>query len=287
MLETKLHRITLAFQGSMEDPEDRCQAVIGMTQPSMYTHLFASAPSNRQGLREWFDSQTATLGGDDAISVVKRMFGSVHHFDFGTLAANLPHVTLQDLCPYLKLCLARHQRAWKAEDSCHMSFKTPKAWVSSLALAENYRLVFSRELPCDDDEDRAGLGHALLNRAVEEGFLLQENYSFLQGLSSPIFILRVRDRLTEESQILQRVYGVEKQAAGWELYRDWELLRHLNSFAVRPRQLRGEGTAAIHPPKEDFDAARQWLLARLEGLQLPFSVPYIEVVACLCPEERQ
>ena len=59
-----------------------------------------------------------------------------------------------------------------------------------------------------------------LNRAVEEGFLLQENYSFLQGLSSPIFILRVRDRLTEESQILQRVYGVEKQAAGWKLYRD-------------------------------------------------------------------
>ena len=50
MLETKLHRITLAFQGSMEDPEDMCQAIIGMTQPSMYTHLFASAPLKPSGI---------------------------------------------------------------------------------------------------------------------------------------------------------------------------------------------------------------------------------------------
>ena len=283
-LEEKLRRITLAFQGAMEDPEDMCQAVIGMVQPSLYTTLFSSAPENRQGLQQWFDSQTAELGGADVVSVVKRMFGSVRHFDFGTQAANLPQIALHDLCPYLKLCLARHQRKWKEDDTCHISFKTPKAWLSSLALAESYHLVFSRELPCADDEDRAGLGHALLNRAVEEGFFLQEDYSSLPGLSAPIFILRVRDRSTEKTQILQRIYGVEKHASDWKLYKDWELLLLLNSFADKPRQLRSDAVGAVHPPQEDFDAARQWLLARANSLQLPFAVPYIEVVACLCPE---
>lgn len=283
-LEEKLRRITLAFQGAMEDPEDMCQAVIGMVQPSLYTTLFSSAPENRQGLQQWFDSQTAELGGADVVSVVKRMFGSVRHFDFGTQAANLPQIALHDLCPYLKLCLARHQRKWKEDDTCHISFKTPKAWLSSLALAESYHLVFSRELPCADDEDRAGLGHALLNRAVEEGFFLQEDYSSLPGLSAPIFILRVRDRSTEKTQILQRIYGVEKHASDWKLYKDWELLLLLNSFADKPRQLRSDAVGAVHPPQEDFDAARQWLLARADSLQLPFAVPYIEVVACLCPE---
>ncbi len=286
-LEEKLQRITLAFQGSMEDPEDMCQAVIGMKQPSFYANLFSAAPSaNREGLRQWFDSQTVTFGGDDAISVVKRMFGTVHRFDFGTVAANLPQVELHDLCPYLKLTLTRHQRAWKAEGD-RMTFKTPKAWTSAIGIADEYRLVFSRELPCKDDEDRGGMGLAPINRAVEEGILLQANYSVLRGLTEPIFILRVQDRSTEKSHARQHIYGVAKTPSGWKIYKDWELLLFLNTFANKSRQLNSSSTAAVHPSQKDFEQAKQCLSNQLEKFHLPFKVPYIEDVACFCIEEKQ
>ena len=287
-LEEKLQRITLAFQGSMEDPEDMCQAVIGMKQHSFYTDLFSTAPSaNRERLQQWFDKQTATFGGDDVISVVKRMFGTVHRFNFCTFAANLPQVELHDLCPYLKLTLSRHQRAWKMEDKYRMTFKTPKAWTSAIAFADEYHLVFSRELPCRDDEDRGGMGLVPINRAVEEGILLQENYSVLRGLTEPLFILRVRDRSTEKSHTRQHVYGATKTPSGWKIYNDWELLLFLNTFADKPRQLNATSIVAVHPQKEDFEEAEQWLSDHLEEFHLPFTVPYIEHIVCFCSEKKQ
>ncbi|HJD96280.1 hypothetical protein, partial [Mailhella massiliensis] len=198
-----------------------------------------------------------------------------------------PQVELHDLCPYLKLTLSRHQRAWKMEDKYRMTFKTPKAWTSAIAFADEYHLVFSRELPCRDDEDRGGMGLVPINRAVEEGILLQENYSVLRGLTEPLFILRVRDRSTEKSHTRQHVYGATKTPSGWKIYNDWELLLFLNTFADKPRQLNATSIVAVHPQKEDFEEAEQWLSDHLEEFHLPFTVPYIEHIVCFCSEKKQ
>ena len=62
-LDRKLDRITLAFQGGMEDPEDMRQLVIGMGSPRMYSNVFANGGQHEGRLEQWFDAETARFGG--------------------------------------------------------------------------------------------------------------------------------------------------------------------------------------------------------------------------------
>ena len=89
LLDEKLARINLAFQSAMDDPEDIRQLVIGMASPSMFTKVFAGADSTLSGqtLDDWFDTETATFGGEDAVNTVRNLVGHVARFDFGAATA--------------------------------------------------------------------------------------------------------------------------------------------------------------------------------------------------------
>ena len=88
LLDEKLARIDVAFRGAMEDPEDIRQLVIGMASPGMFTKVFANADPtlSRETLSGWFDAETATFGGADAVNTVRDLVGHVARFDFGAVA---------------------------------------------------------------------------------------------------------------------------------------------------------------------------------------------------------
>lgn len=284
-LEEKLQRITLAFQSAMEDPEDMCNAVIGMASPRMFNELFAHGQTNsREGVQSWFNAKTETFGNQDAISLVKRMFGSAKRFDFGTLASNLPQLDLKDLQPFMKLTLALSNRKYKEENPHTLTFKSPKTWEDDYLLADDYRLIFSRTAVCNEDEDLAGMGFLPVDRAVADALLLSESNAAIQGLTSLILVYRMRDRSTEsESLVRQRIVGVQKTQNGWQILKDWELLLLLNPLAQKPRALLSATVASQVPSPTDFSDAEKNIISALESLHVPFNIPYLECIACLSP----
>ena len=128
LLDEKLKRINLAFQGAMDDPEDIRQLVIGMASPGMFTKVFANADPDlsRQTLGDWFDAETATFGGEDAVHTVRNLVGHVARFDFGAVADQIPRVDLPDLVPFFKAILAVRGRRPDQADNRRLRFPSPR-----------------------------------------------------------------------------------------------------------------------------------------------------------------
>lgn len=281
-LEMKLETITRAFQ-NMDDPEDMCQAVIGTVSSSLFTDLFAIAPSKNEKFDKWFDAKTATFGGKDAISEVRKLFGKVSRFDFGSSYANLPQVDLKDLMPYIKLNFARmNHKIQKTDSPFKISFKTPKNYIKNLNIASQYNLVFSRKIHCDDTEDVAGLGLAIIDHFVNDGCNLSETCAVLPGIRSPLFIFRIRDRTTVNKQMRQRIIAVTVENNTWKLIRDWELLLLLNKISLGMGGKPETNLTGKPPEKGAMEQARIWLEQNLAPLNLPYQLADIEPFACLC-----
>lgn len=287
-LDRKLDRITLAFQGAMEDPEDMRQLVIGMASPRMYTDVFASAPDLRgERLEEWFDSKTATFGGEDAVKTVASMFGNVARFDFGEAAAQIPKVDLPDLIPFFKSLCAMLRRRPTRIDDVRLEFHTPQEWTKDdFTIADHYALLFARESRPREGEDIAGIGLRVVDRALRAAVDASESLAAMRGLAGPLVVFALRDRITgSERTVRKTVVGMQRAHDGaWGLLRDWEVLKLLNPAADRPRSTvfdakpSGQvGVAAL------LTEAEQHLEARLDDLDLPFQLPVMEHLACLIP----
>ena len=74
----------------------------------MFTKVFADADPTISGqtLDDWFDTETATFGGEDAVNTVRNLVGHVARLDFGAVAGQIPRVDLPDLVPFFKAVLA-------------------------------------------------------------------------------------------------------------------------------------------------------------------------------------
>lgn len=285
MLELKLDKITRAFQ-AMEDPEDMRMAVIGAQTPQFFNDLFLNARKLPQkGLREWFDAETATFGGKEAISQVREIFGNASRFDFKDAANALPQADLEHLMPFMKLSLARlGVRPKINEPDYSMSFDAPKQYRADINIAGTYNLTFSRR-GIGEEEERGGLGSAIVDKLVGEGERLPEKFAALPGLANPLFVFRVQDRSTENSASRQRIFCVELTSDGPKLYRDWESLLYLNRYADKPRSLKTD----VKPRRilvTEIEEAEKFMKDQLPILNLPYALPKVEDVAILCPAER-
>jgi hypothetical protein len=287
-LDQKLDRITLAFQGAMDDPEDMRQLVIGMASPRMFTKVFADADPELRGqrLEQWFDSKTATFGGEDALGIVRSLFGNVARFDFGEVADQIPKVDLPDLIPFFKALFAILGKRPSQVDDVRLSFRTPQQWMDDFTIADRYDLLFAREHRPLEDEDVAGVGLRVVDRALRMAIDAPDALAAMGGLSGPLVIFALRDRITgSEGAIRKVIVGLyHGEGAEWKMLRDWELLKLLNTAADKPRSAVFDVT-----PKEDLDLAdllsrvEQDLESRLDELDLPFRLPVIERLACLIP----
>jgi len=289
-LDQKLDRITLAFQGAMEDPEDMRQLVIGMSSPRMFTKVFTEANPELRGqrLEQWFDARTATFGGKNAVGVVRNLFGNVSRFDFGEVAEEIPKVDLPDLVPFFKSVFAMFgKRPYKIDD-VRLSFKTPQQWLDDFTIAEHYDLLFAREPNPRKNEDVAGVGLRVVDRALREAIESGGAIAPMGELKGALAVFALRDRITgAEGAVRKVVVGLrESEESGWKLLRDWELLKLLNPSADKPRS-----NVFDVKPKNGVDAARLLheaevvLETSLDTLDLPFRLPAIESLAMLVPGE--
>jgi SNF2 family DNA or RNA helicase len=288
-LDQKLDRITLAFQGGMDDPEDMRQLVIGMASPRMFTEAFADANPHldRQQLNQWFDAKTATFGGEDAIGVVRSMFGNVARFDFGEVADQIPKVDLPDLVPFFKALFAVLGRRPNQVDDVRLNFKTPQQWMDDFTIADQYDLLFTREPRPRDSEDIAGVGLRVVDRAIQTAIDMTDALASVGELGSPLVVFALRDRITgSEGGVRKVIVGLQKKEnREWIIQRDWALLNLLNPMADRPR-------STVFEPQVDSELevttlmteAEQHLETRIDELDLPFRLPVIESLACLVPQ---
>lgn len=288
-LDQKLDRITLAFQGGMDDPEDMRQLVIGMGSPRMYSKVFANA-SRHDRLEQWFDAQTATFGGEDAVRTVQSLVGNVARFDFGEVADQIPKVDLPELIPFVKLIFAVLHKGHIQTDGPRLSFKTPREWrATDFAIVEQYELVFARDLHLREGEDVAGVGLRVMDYALRAAADAADSLAALGGLAGPFVVFGIRDRITGAGGAVRKVVvGMLRiENLSWQLLRDWEVLKLLNPAADRPRSgvFRVEPQEDINVPEILSDAER-CLRLRTGELDLPFRLPEIEHLACLVPGRR-
>ena len=288
LLDQKLERITLAFQGAMDDPEDMRELVVGMASSAMLTRVFSdgSLRPDGQTLDEWFNTETATFGGEDAVNTVRGLFGHVARFDFGDVSSRIPRVDLPQLVPFMKSMLAVRGRRPVQADKLRLSMRTPLEWQDDFAVADQYELLFAREPRPAEGEDVAGVGHRVVDRALRDASELPAAFGAITGLNAVHVVFVVRDRITgSDGPVRSTVVGVTPGSeGGWELLRDWELIRRLNPLADRPRSpaLSGE----VRPERERGDlveAAQAFVEERLNLLELPFRLPSVEPLCCLVP----
>ena len=294
LLDEKLARINLAFQGAMDDPEDIRQLVIGMASPpGMFTNVFANAAPSLSGhsLREWFDTGTATFGGEDAVETVRSLVGHVARFDFGTVADQIPQVDLPDLVPFFKAVLAVRGRRPDQTADRHLSFRPPDEWGDDFTISavDRYDLLFAREPRPKDGEDVAGVGLRVVDRAVLDAVNMPAAFGAIMGLDAPIFVFAVRDRITgADGPIRTVIVGVQAGADGaLTLFHDWELIQHLNPLADKPRS---SVFVNSQPKCEVADLlvyARQYVESKIDALKIPFKLPIVEPLACLVPGENR
>ena len=290
-LDEKLARINLAFQGGMDDPEDIRQLVIGMASPGVFTKVFADADPTLSGqtLDDWFDTETATFGGEDAVNTVRNLVGHVARFDFGAVAGQIPRVDLPDLVPFFKAVLAVRGRRPDQAENLRLRFRPPEEWKDdfSIAVVERYDLLFAREPQPEDGEDVAGVGLRVVDRAVRDAVELTGAFGVIRNLDAPIFVFRVRDRITgSDGPVRAVVVAAQSRGDGaWTLIRDWELMQRLNLLADKPRS---PVLADAHPACDVTDLmadALQYVESRIGALELPFALPAVESLACLVPGE--
>ena len=291
LLDEKLVRINLAFQSAMDDPEDIRQLVIGMASPGMFTKVFAGADPtlSRQTLDDWFDTETATFGGEDAVNTVRNLVGHVARFDFGAVAGQIPRVDLPDLVPFFKAVLAVRGRRPDQAENLRLRFRPPEDWKDDFAIAmvDRYNLLFAREPQPKDGEDVAGVGLRVVDRAVRDAVKLTGAFGTIRGLNAPLFVFSVRDRITGSDGPIRAVV-VAAQSGGdgaWTLVRDWELMQRLNPLADKPRS---SAFTDAHPAYDVADLiadARQYVVSQIDALELPFALPVVESLACLVPGE--
>lgn len=287
-LDDKLDRITLAFQGAMDDPEDMRQLVIGMASPRMFTKVFADAEPGLRGQRldRWFDAKTATFGGSDAIDTVRNLVGNVARFDFDEVANQIPKVDLPDLVPFFKAVFAVMGRRPNQADDIRLSFKTPQLWMDDFTIAERYDLLFAREPRPKSGEDVAGIGLRVVDRAVRYAGELLDAFGAVGELKAPLAVFAVRDRITGSDGPVRTVMvgAMPNEDGNWELVRDWELIKLLNPIADKPRsQIL---TADTHTEQGVIDlltTAQRFVESRISQLDLPFKLPAVERLACLVP----
>ena len=293
LLDEKLARINLAFRGAMDDPEDIRQLVIGMASPGMFTKVFADADPalGGQTLDDWFDTETATFGGEGAVNTVRNLVGHVARFDFGAVAGQIPRVDLLDLVPFFKAVLAvRGRRPDQAED-LRLRFRPPEEWKDdfSIAVVDRCDLLFAREPQPKDGEDVAGVGLRVVDRAVRDAVELTGAFGTIRGLDAPIFVFSVRDRITGSDGPIRAVV-VAAQSGGdgaWTLIRDWELMQRLNPLADKPRSLVSTDAHPAYDVADLIADARQYVVSQIDALELPFALPAVESLACLVPGEAE
>ncbi len=280
-LNEKINRIMIALGSAMDDPEDLLQLVLGMTSSSLFTELFADAPSvAEERLDEWFDAKTKTFGGRDALQAVKNLVGNCSSFDYQDLD-DIPRKDLPDLQIFFENMLSYNKRKIFRSGN-GMSFKTPDVWLNDAGVKRRYEgVVFSRGEKSYDASLRVmGVGHRAFDQALAQAEMFDSQLSKINGLKNDLLIFSVFDRVTTHD------IGVEKVILGYEAAKDrvvldWELIDILNDLLNRKNVLSANESFDQEQLRASLQSAEKVIREKINTNNIPFKVPEIRPLAIL------
>lgn len=291
-LNAKIGNIMEALGSAMDEPEDLLQLVLGMTSPTLFREIFSEGSNvPRESLSHWFDAQTAQFGGQDVIKTVKEIVGNCEKFDFRQISPQLPRTDLPDLQPFLEgMLLLNGRRITKTEEG--LSFKTPEEWFENEpAVQSNYEnVVFERNLRGRDAAKRViGVGHKMFNQAIQQAAKSTASLATIpmNKLEKPIIVLKVFDSVTGEgTSVKNRIIGISPNEHDYlQMYHDWQLLLELNKL-YGGKEIKATSSPSIQEFSKIEDLANKaikYASSEINGLELPFKHPIIELLAILWP----
>ena len=283
LLENKLASIQEALSHTMEDPEDIAELVIGMTENSIYNEMFSRVPDwEGESLKSWFDEKSARLGGSEALDAARSLAGNIARFDFREVGKDLPQVDLPDLKEFVVGAARRHHRRVRLIEGGLALDRTPKAWTEqNYAVRDRYEaLTFDRRGQGRAAMSRVlGVGHPLLDTALEEARDLEVRVAEVRGLAEPLLLLAVEDELTGTGARARRlVVGVRARHGEVVVVPDWRVVRILDGVGKAaappepawPEPSRRRYAALVDEWWRQADAVR---LGRAAGMQRPVAWP--------------
>ena len=288
LLNMKLQRIQKAHASVMEDQEDLAQLVTGVTSHSSLDRLFSDAQEvPRERLAEWFDEETATMGGQDVVDTVRDLLGNVARFDFQQIGKDLPRVDLPDLESFLVRAVGRHRvRVFRRDDG--LEFNAPDPWKErSYAVRDRYQgLVLDRNLRGKGAATRVlGVGHTVFDIALKEACAFKACVASVRGLRVPLLIVSVEDQITDTGAVAHRlVFGVMESEAEVTVLRDWELLRKLNSCRPAGEREARDDWAGLADSVKRLAAAFE---GRVSTYAPSFQRPSVATEVLLAPDPQE
>ena len=291
-LNDKIDNIMQSLGEVMDDPEDLLELVLGMASPTMFREVFSEADSvSKPSLNSWFDSKTATFGGQDVIDTVRGLVGHCANFDFQSMSEKIPQIDIPALRPFLLSMLRINRREFQ-ESERGISFKTPEAWMKTPAVRSKYTdVILQRNVDKSVPSDRVlGIGHILVDEAIRQAKQLTASVAGVTDkvLSHPLLVYRLTDKVTSvSSNVRSAVVGIEFQAINDpSMLTDWELIVKLNQILERRTLARDSATeqlTTVEAIEKLENYGKRIVLARLSELDLPFKIPEIHILAILYP----
>jgi hypothetical protein len=211
------------------------------------------------------------------------------------VADQIPRVDLPDLVPFFKAILAVRGRRYGQADRLRLSFLPPEEWKGDFLIAavDHFDLLFAREPQPREGEDIAGVGLRVVDRAIQDALELTAAFATIRNLDAPIFVFKVRDRITDSDGTLRAVVvAAQLDAEGnWSLIRDWELVQLLNPLADKPRsdifRVADPVLDVSKLVESELSSARRYVESQTDALDLPFTLPIVESLACLVPSRAE
>lgn len=284
-LENKLERIMQTIGSAMDEPEDLMQLVLGMTGSSFFNELFGTAGTlTKEGLGQWFDEQTKTFGGKDALDTLNNLVGHAQSFDLSGLK-DVPRLDLPDLLPFFKSMLHYNNRRPEQEgDALH--FKTPDHWLNSPAIKRRYDgLLFRRDLKGKEAALIIGVGHPIFDQAVSQAKDFASPLAVIPGLINPLFVFAIHDKVTTRGGQIQRVIvGVVLEKEGqMAIIKDSELITKIPEWIALFQKEKAVLSISQQTNPDQLTSTRDYLAKNLSVLNLPFTAPEIVDYCALLP----
>lgn len=295
-LNEKIDNIMRSLGEVMDEPEDLLELVLGMASPTLFRNLFAeSATVGASSLGSWFDSKTATFGGSDVIDTVRGLVGHCANFDFQSMSEKIPKIDIPALRPFLLSSLRMNRREF-TESNDLISFKTPEAWMTTPAIRSKYTdVVIQRDAEKSIPSDRVlGVGHVVIDEALRQASRLTVSVAGIASkvLAYPIIVFRIVDKVTSQSSnVRASIVAVEfETGVSRRVLLDWELILKLNQVLEKrtlARDAASERLISSEACEELEIKGREIVRSKLGELDLPFSLPDIQVLAILHPSSSE
>jgi len=295
-LNEKIDNIMRSLGEVMDEPEDLLELVLGMASPTLFRNLFAEgATVGVSSLGSWFDSKTATFGGSDVIDTVRGLVGHCANFDFQSMSEKIPKIDIPALRPFLLSSLRMNRREF-TESNDLISFKTPEAWMTTPAIRSKYTdVVIQRDAEKSIPSDRVmGVGHVVIDEALRQASRLTVSVAGIASkvLAYPIIVFRIVDKVTSQSSnVRASIVAVEfESGVSPRVLRDWELILRLNQVLEKrtlARDAASERLVSSEACEELEMKGRDIVRSKLRELDLPFSLPDIQILAMLHPSSSE